>query len=211
MTLAEARTYVLARLGISSGESAAIEALVDQQLDTEYQRLVLELHLEVDVAFLIVTADDPVVELPDDLNEILKINRGTLTLVPLDWDTFAGEVAGATTHSGDGAVAYVRSGSRRIRIHPTPAEDATDLTCWYAVEADAWDQDAEEPVALPRAFHDLPCERVVAWLAALDEEPLIEAGATARAEALAARLRRHIARRGGMGPASIHIYGTNAS
>lgn len=206
MTLAEARAYVLARLGISSGESSAVESLIDQQLDQEYQRLVLELHLEVDVANLVLTSGDPVVDLPDDLNEILKLNRGDVTLTPVDWSTFA-ESAAVQAESGLGPHVYVRSGSRRIRVHPAPTADSADVTLWYAMKADPWDQDAEEPVALPAAFHDLPCERVVAFMGALDEDQLIEARASAVADQLEGRLRRHIARRGGMGPTAIHVRG----
>ena len=205
MTLDDARSYVRARLGVSSGESATVDALIDLMLDQEYQRLVLEYQLEVDVASLVTTADDPVVDLPNDLNAILKINQGDVTLTPVDPDTFSGLVAAG--NGLDGEVAYMRNGANRIRIDPTPTTSGSDLTCWYAAAADPWDTAAEEPVALPSAFHDLPCERVVAFLALIDEATDLAALASARADALEDRLRRHLGRRGGMGPSTIFVKG----
>lgn len=210
MTLSEARTYVLGRLGISSGDSATVDALLDLQLNLEYQRLVLKYQLEVDVANLVTTADDAVVDLPDDLNEILKINLGDTTLIPVEWDEFAdlNAASEASSSTEQTPTSYVRSGARRIRVHPTPTADGSDLTCWYASSVDDWDADAEEPVALPAAFHDLPCERVVAFLAALDEALDLAAVATARADTLESEFRRHIGRRGGIGPSAVRIRGT---
>ena len=206
MTIAQARSYVLARLGISSGESATVDALIDLQLDQEYQRIVLEQALEVDVAQLVTTADDPLVDLPDDLNEILKINLGTVTLEPIDPDSYA-KLSAYEDQTLDGPVAYMRSGSRRIRLFPSAVADGTDLRCWYTSAAETWNDANPVPLALPAPFHDLPCERVVAFLALLDEATDLAAIANARADDLEARLIRHMGRRGGMATATIPVRG----
>ena len=114
----------MSRLGISSGETAQA-TLINLQLDQEYQRLVLEYELEVDVASLVLTANDPVVDLPDDLVAILRINRGTVAFEPITWTQFS-EFTTATDTSGVGPSVYVRSGYRRIRIYPTPTTDTTE-------------------------------------------------------------------------------------
>ncbi len=205
MTLEQAREYVLARLGISSGESDALETQVNRQLDLEYQRLVLVHLLNVDAANLIETANDPVVELPDDLTAILKITRGSTVMRPVGFDEFASLVAAGPGTSGP--YAYAVSGSQRIRLHPTPTADSSELMCWFAAAASPWDQDGEVPRELPAAFHDIPCERVVAWLALLDEAIDLAAAATARADELESMLRRHMGRRGGMDGSVIQIAG----
>lgn len=209
MTLAEARSYVRARLGISSGESATLDDLIDLQLNIEYQRIVLQFGLEVTVATLVTTADDPVVDLPDDINEIQRINCGDMPLEEIGPDEFASLSAGAVSGGSSGtAYTYMRSGSRRIRIFPTPAADGADLTLWYSQEAEAWSTADQAPESLPSAFHDLPCERVVAFLALIDEATDLAVIATSRADALEEKLRRHMGRRGGMALSSITIRGT---
>ena len=210
MTFADALSYVRARLGVSSGESATVDALIELQLDLEYQRLVLEYELEVESASLITTADDPVVDLPDDVTSLLKIYRDDVVLEPVDPDTFARLVAGSSTSGATEPEAYMRSGSRRIRVWPTPGENGTDLTAWYAASATTWGDgvgDDDEPLSLPSAFHDLPCERVVAFLALIEEATDLAMAASARAEQLEARLARHLGRRLGLGSATISIKG----
>ncbi len=204
MTLTEARTYVLSRLGVTSGETDVV-ALVDAQLDLELQRIVLEHRLAVDVAELPLTADDQLVDLPPDVNTILKLNRGRTVLEPATWDAFASRAAGGDG-AGDEPDIYLMSGSNRIRLYPTPgADDDEGLTCWYSVTAEPWG--ATEPTSLPRAFHDLPCERVVAFLALIEEDERLAAAADARADRLEGRLVRHLARRGGLGPSTIRVAG----
>lgn len=212
MDLAAATTYVQARLGVSSGESGVVDSLIGQQLDTEYQRLVLENRLVIDRAGLVLTAGDPFVDLPGDLAVILKMRRGSRTLEPIDFDDFT-DLEGSPDTSGD-VSAYAMAGTSRIIVTPLPGEDENEgLWLWYATSAPSWTGTdgpgtSASPDALPAAYHDLPCERVVAFLALLDEAMDLALAAQARADALEARLKIHLARRAGGGAPTIAIRGT---
>ena len=212
MLLSDATTYVTARLGISSGESGAVDALIAQQLDTEYQRLVLENRLVVDQTSLILTAGDPFVDLPDDLAVILRMRRGDVTLTPIDFDDFV-ELEGGNDTSGDVA-GYAMAGTQRIAVTPVPGQnELAGITLWYATSAPTWTGTdgpgtSASPTALPTAYHDLPCERVVAFLALLDEAMDLALAAEARADRLESRLKAHLGRRAGMDSTTIAIRGT---
>lgn len=212
MTLEQAHEYVLARLGISSGESGVLEALVDRQLDQEYQRTVMVHRLVVERTDLVLTAGDPVVDLPDDLNEILTLSAGGRPLQELSWPEYVELVSG--TLSDTSAVAfYTPSGTSAVRVHPEPSEnDNAGISLWYSAAASSWTGvdgagTSESPDALPSAFHDLPCERAVAFLALIDEALDLAAAATARAENLETMLVRHLGRRAGMAGDTITVRG----
>ena len=205
MTLAQARAYVLFRLGVTSAETLLV-AQVNAQLDEEYQTLVADYRLVTTSTTLTVSFGDPLVDLPDDLLEILKINRGLYTLEPIEWTQFANHSAGADPASGPSE--YVLDGTGRIRVWPTPsADDEGVWTCWYAGSAPAWDGESEEPTALPSFIHRLIPERVLEHIALGDEEPGHAAAAKARADILEGRLRRHMAKRIGAGSGVIQVAG----
>lgn len=206
MTLAEARTYVWTRLGVSSGESSTVDSLLDRQLEIELARLVQRYRLSVTKGSLSYTSGNPVVSLPAGLTEILKLNLGEVTLEPVDWTTFA-ELSQAqdTPFASTGQIAYLQSGTASIRLYPTPTVSASDLDIWYVSAAAAWS--AAEPTVLPTIYHDLPCERVVALLALIEEATDLAAIATARADQLEAEFRTFIGRRSGRSSNTVYVRG----
>lgn len=193
LVLSDARKLVLARLGVASGESDLAD-LVDIQLNIEYQTLVLEHQLVVEVADLITTEGEVLVDLPDDLVVILRLLWDGDKLEPKTWIEFSDALSDNSTD-----LFYVQSGVNQIRLSVEPDADAEDITCWYAQEAPAWDDDIDEPSALPAAFHLLPVERAVEWLALVEEEQGLAQVAKARGDALESRLVRHLGRRMGEG------------
>lgn len=209
MTLAQARAYVLSRLGVSSGETALV-AVVDSQLNVEYQRIVLELMLMVDKTDLALTAGDDLVDLPNDFGEILKLRRNGVVLQQITWDHLAalGEAPAESESLG-----YTFNGPTRIRLGWTPSENDNDgLQLWYTTTADSWTGvdgvgTSASPNALPVAYHDLPCERVVAFLALTEEDLGLAAAATSRANEIEAKLTRHLGRRVGRAGDTITIRG----
>jgi hypothetical protein len=207
VTFEEAVVYVRSRLPISTAETDVVDQ-IERQLDQEYQRLVSRYRLLVTTATLVVTIGDPIVDLPDDLVEILKINRDARTIKPVTWTQYA-ELQSEPDSASEQYV-YIRDGIGRIRVSPLPSVNEEGVwTLWYAQAAPAWDGTPanELPAALPAAYHDLIPERVVEWIALLEEEQQLASVARANADALEADLRKHLSERTGEGPRAIAVRG----
>lgn len=200
MTRAEIRAYILARLSLSSADTSRVTT-INTLMDQVYLRLAAKYQTTTATAALAFTSGTATVTLPTDLVEVLSIEKGKYTLIPVDADRYA-ELQGQAYTSDP--LYYFRSGLLEIRIVPTPtATDAAAATCFY-VQAPATltaGGDSASPSAIPTQFHDLIAELVVAQVAMDEEEFATHAsGALATASRLEAELRLHMNTRGGQGP-----------
>lgn len=198
MTLAELRTLVLNRLGMSSAETSVV-SLIDSLLNEEYALLVAEERLAVERVSLVYTADDPLVHLPNGLLEIVSIATGDAVLRQTTREDMAQYGLGP---ADTGVAAYAFEPPNQIRLPWAPEENDNDgATLTYVPAPAEMTLDADEPEVVPSPFHRLLAERVIVILAGSEEEPFLVNHASAEADRLTRALRAHLGRRvGAVGP-----------
>ena len=205
MTRAQIEQYVRDRLGISSAETGRVTQ-IQNAISREYQKLATLLGLGDDTADLVFTADDPLVDLPDDCGRITSIRRGKYVLQRLSRRQYA-EFMAAGPEAGIGPVVYVQEAPSRIRVGPAPYEDSTEgAVLEYVVRPVALDDD-DEPDLLPEEYHDLLGELVIVTTAMTEEEQVHLNAAQSRADRLMADLKTFLNIRPGTIPVQIPIPG----
>ncbi len=190
MTRAEIRAYVLARLSLSSTDTARVTS-INTLIDQVYLRLAGKYRLKKATSSLTFTAGTATVTLPSDLMEILSIQRGTRSMQPIDEDRFAQLVG--QEYQGVDPVSYYRVDLPTIRVVPTPQTTNAAAATLHYVQAPttlATGGDSASPASLPTQFHDLIAELVIAQVA-MDEEEF--GGHMAAASATASRLEGELA------------------
>lgn len=192
MTFSQQKTYIRERLGISSTDTSK-DTEIGLYLNAAILEVVADHALKTSKADLAFTAADPLVTLPADWVRTLSIQRGTVTLQPITWEEYAEFTAGE--RSADGPLYYDQASGTKLRVLPTPGDtDATGAVIWYVQSPTA-----DDPVDIPAQFHSLPCERVVALMAAAEEALDLVRDAEARAIDLEDRLARFLQKRVGEG------------
>jgi hypothetical protein len=191
------QTYVLSRLGIASADTSRVSE-IKLYLNAEVARIVTDYALTVSTANLSFTAGNPVVSLPTGTARILAIRRGDTTMQPITWQEYAEyDAAGLTA---DGPLYYFRSDIEQLRIIPSPDQTTSSgATLWYVPTPSDLVNAADTPSAIPKQFHLLPCERVVALMAAGEEAVDLATDAETRALRMVGELERFLAKRSGEG------------
>ena len=207
MTLDELRTLVLSRLSISAGEAASV-SLIDSLLNEEYSRLVVEEKLALETVDLVYTADDPLVDLPNDVSQIVHVTSAGSILRPVsreDIDTYGAQPVNTEI------AAYAFEAPNRIRLPWAPEEsDLTGAVLTYIPTPAPMTADDDEPDLIPNGYHRILAELVTAQLAANEEEGFLVQTAEANAARLLQGLRGLLGRRSGIGGPTIRVRGVRS-
>lgn len=181
MTRDEIAIYVRERLSIAGSDTAATTQ-IRTLINNEYQGLVAYHQLKVDRAELAITEDDPLVDLPDDWLETIRIRFGSYVLELITrQELFRREADRVATTVESGPRAYCFEPPSRIRVEPPPASDDDDgLVIDYVVQP-ATLGSSDEPEWVPKPYHDVIAEKVIVAMAMSEEELGISQAAQARA------------------------------
>ena len=207
MTRDDLTSLVLDRLSVSSSETDKV-ALVHLLLNQEYVRLVAEEKLAIERADLIYTADDPLVDLPDDFSQIVKITVGGAPIRPISREDLA-QYEGSVFDSE--IAAYTFEAPNRIRLPWAPeADDAAGAVLTYVPRPTLLATGSDEPSVIPYEYHDILAERVIVRMGAAEEEPFLANSAQQLADDILRRMRAFLGRRsGGLGP-TIRVRGVQS-
>ncbi len=207
-TRGELTSYVLERLGVSSSRTAFV-GQVQSQLFRRYVAACGRFEFSRDVASLVLVADDPFVDLPDDWlkTRTIRLTAGAAPLVEVTMETLAGIRGNAAANSATGLpiARYVFMPPSRIYLEHAPTEgDSSGAEIVYVVKPEAWDDDADTPSLMPEEFHDLLAEETIYRMAMNQEEFATHAqGALQAASLLSAEIQTYLSTRSGDG--SNHI------
>lgn len=191
-TRGELTSYVLERLGVSSGRSTFVSK-VQSQLFREYVAAARELELSRDVADLVFVANDPFVDLPDDWlkTRTIRLSGSATPLREVTMEVLAGIRGNADVNSVVGAPIsrYIFMPPSRIYLESAPeANDAAGAELFYVVKPAVWDDDADTPDFMPEEYHDYLAEMVVYRMAQDQEDMGMAQGALSAAGQIRQRL-----------------------
>ena len=206
MTLAALRTLVLSRLSISAGE-ATVVSLIDSLLNEEYRRLVVEEKLALEQVDLVYTADDPLVDLPNDISQVVHVTAAGNILRPVtreDIDSYASQPV--NTEVG----VYAFEPPNRIRLPWAPEESSLTGAVLTYIPTPPELEDDDEPDLIPVGYHRILAEYVTAQLAANEEEAFLVQTAEGNAARLLQGLRGLLGRRAGLGAPTIRPRGVRS-
>ncbi len=171
-TRGELTSYVLERLGVSSGRTDFVTQ-VKAQLYREYVALSRELELSRDVSNLVFVADDHFVDLPDDWLKTRTLRVGTTILREVTMEVLSTSLGAQALVVGDvGRIStYVFMPPSRIYLDWAPeANDAAGAELFYVVKPALWTTDSDTPDFLPEEYQDLLAESVIYRMGMNQEE-----------------------------------------